>query len=139
MEPDEFREHLAARVAVLMEKGGDAYTLLGRTPAGLIPVGVITTEIMEASGIRRQIWPHAIWFPEASARNRVECWIRILLDLKKQGNVMVVAGEANWRFFRHLCKYGVMRPLGKIWGHLDNGKDAMMYQCVNSEMARGVL
>jgi len=137
MEPEEFREHLSQRVAVLMENGGDAYTMLGRVEGRMIPVGVITTDVSNVPGVRRQIFPHHFWFPEAKPRHRIECTVRFYVDLKRQGNLLIVAGEENWRFFRHLCKYGVIRPLGKIRGHFSNGKDAMMYQGVNSEGGLG--
>lgn len=136
MEPDEFREHIANLVAAVLDRGGDVYALVGNTPHGTIPVGVAAVDVMTGPNVRKQAMPHAWWFPEASPRNRVECSLRFLVDLKKEQNLLVIAEGANWRFFNHLCKYGVIRPIGKYWSYLEGGGDAMLYQGVNSEMRK---
>ena len=110
------------------DAGGDFITLICRTSKGLIPVGLIEVNVTIAPDIRPQAIPHALWFPEASPRNKLESVVRFLEHLRKGFTVLLVEQEANWRFFGKVCQYGVLRPVGKLRNYFSDGSDAMFYQ-----------
>lgn len=133
----QFRQLVEDLAYQIIEAGGDIYTMMGVTPQGRIPVGIMTTDVVKGGDMKIQYRPHAFWFPEASARNKMECTARFLQDLKKQGNVFIASERRYWPFFQQLCKYGLIRPIGKFWGYQANGEDVMLYQGVNSDMKKG--
>lgn len=128
MNPAEFRVYVEAKVAEQMETGGDYLTLICQTPLGEIPVGVVQIIVTQAPDVRPQAIPHVIWFPEASVRNKLEASVRFLDHLRKGFMVLIVAGEANWRFFHRVGQYGVIRAVGKLRNYYADGSDAMFYQ-----------
>lgn len=130
MTPGEFREYIADWIAQFMDAGGDWFILEGDTKYGKIPVGVVSVRIEEGPETERQMTPHVIWFAEASARNKLECAVRFITDLRKDGHVVTTAKPQDWRFFSQICNYGVLRPVGKLWKHYKDGSDAMIYQSV---------
>ena len=102
--------------------------MVAQTPLGRIPVGFLVIEFRVMPDTKRQAWPEPLWFPEASPRNKLELMLRLLLDLKKEHLVLVLAKPASWTLLRHLCDFGVMRPVGKIRAYWADGADAMQYQ-----------
>ncbi len=59
-----------------------------------------------------------VWFPWASARNKVETVTHLLDVLRKadhdEGKVMVLvfSGQDDKRFYDHVCRHGVLRRIG---------------------------
>ena len=120
------------KAANIIGQGGDLFTLTAHTRWGDIPVGLTSIAVQKPPDALKQIMPHFVWFPEASARNKLECSLRFLIAAKAEGNVILVARQPAWRFFAHLCNYGVIRPVGKLRGYFADGDDAMLYQGVRS-------
>jgi len=128
-DPDQlsFSARLLQMAIDVREAGGELFMMLASgKPVGFAEVGIHTSR-----GVRRQLFPHAIWFKHATSRNRLECWLRFTVDLKQEDNVVLFAAQENWRFFDHLCKYGCIRAVGKFRGYFADGGDAMLYQGVN--------
>ena len=44
--------------------------------------------------------------------------------------VVIECQEADWRFFQHLCKYGVLRRVGTLRDAYGEGKRSAIYQSV---------
>lgn len=128
--PDEFRLYVADWVAAFMEAGGDWFILEAKTKYGKIPVGITSVRVEEGDDTVKQMTPHVIWFPEASARNKLECAVKFITDLRKEGHIVTIARQQDWRFFSALANYGIIRPVGKLWKHYKDGSDAMIYQSV---------
>ena len=101
--------------------GGEFKTFIGQTDHGMIPVGFATS-----APFQNRNWVHAFWFPEASPRNKLELWVRLLVASER---VAVVSPPPFVPFYRQICHYGVLRPVGKFRGLYD-GEDGMLYESV---------
>ncbi len=121
-----FRAAITDMLAALVHAGGDVlmFVNLHEEPIGMVGVTYGKT------GERVRAFPHAVWFQEGTARQRLEVSLRFLLNLKKTHLVVIEAREADWRFFQHLCKYGAIRRVGTIRDAYGEGKRAAIYQSV---------
>jgi hypothetical protein len=125
MDPFQFREAVMARLNQILGKG-EAWVLIAKTPKGEIPVGLVLAVIAGS-----YCEPYAFWFPEASPRNKLETALRFLIDLKQKYRLILWIRPKDWTFFGHLCKYGVVRTVGKYRGYFPDGTDALLFQGVN--------
>lgn len=130
LEPSEFKEFIQQWAAECVSLGNDWHVMIAPTKLGIIPVGIVSSERHETDEMAVQYTPSMIWFSQSSLRNRLETTVKFLIDLKKKGNVTFICLERDWPFFQHVCNYGVLRPVGKLWKHYKDGSDAMMYRCV---------
>lgn len=122
LNPTEFRQMMLATLGGIFQSGGEAWMFYGQSS---VPVGLVVGHI---SGNRME--PHVFWFPEATPRNRIECSLLWLKDMKSRYRLFIFVGQGDWKFFDHLCKYGVIRPVGKYRNFSDDG-DVMLYQGVS--------
>ena len=127
LDPLKFKIWLLQATSDIREADGELFMLFAKEH----PVGFAIVAVTYPSGAKRQLIPHVVWFRHATKRNRLECWLKLLCDIKSEGNVLIITAEPNWRFFYHLCKYGCIRAMGKFRGYGDAGQDAMMFQGVN--------
>ena len=126
MERDEFVYVFTVMVGKLIDMGGDAFILFGKSPQyGRIGMGVVTV-----ARDANKLYPHVVWFPEASMRHRLEFAAKFLVEIKKMGLVLIYSIDKEARFFYHLGKYGILRPVGKIRGYFPDGEDSMLFQSV---------
>ena len=123
-----FTELVTGRVAGMIRVGGEAY--VGLRKDGRTVVCLATVMFQDTPDLARQAQPHVHWFPEATARDKVEIGLRFLVDLKRQALLLIAANKADWRFFDHLCKYGAVRRVGTIRGYFEDGGDAGLWQGV---------
>lgn len=65
------------------------------------------------------------WFPWASARDRLEAAARFVEDARKEVVVMEFAKMQDKAFFERLCRYGVMRRIGTLYGFYPDGPAAL--------------
>lgn len=93
-------------------------TLNGKIPVALISIAYDA----------HRAYPHAVFFPEATDRLRLEIGVKFLIELKKQNLVLIDSREATTGYFRHLCRYGLLRAVGKIRDYYAKGEDAMWFQ-----------
>ena len=116
------------RVQSVINGGGEVVTMLGDTPGhGRIPVGVVT---LEYHG--KIAYPHALWFPDASPRNKLEIGLAFFLELKKDHTGMVFSAAENEGYFNHLCTYGLLRKVGKVRDWYEDKVHATLYQTVGN-------
>ena len=120
----QFQNTVLQFLADLFERHGEAWVAIGKTERGEIPIGFA----VGTPGEHRHLETHIFWFPEASPRNKLECALKWLVDMKTDWRIDIWAREGSWKFFDHLCKYGVLRPVGKYKDF--DGSDAMFYQGV---------
>lgn len=121
MDVDEFRWVMTDRLGKYIDAGGSVVMPI----VDGIPVGMIVV-----SHDNNRAYPHVAWFPEATPRLRVDIGARFILSLKKTHLVMIATQEGNLGYFRHLCKYGLLRAVGKVQGYYPDGEDAMLFQSV---------
>ena len=98
------------------------YIPVAQTKRGEIPVGVVL--LLEKNAIDL----HAEWLPWASDRNILESSVRIIHDLKKDYNIVITISEKRDHFI-HLCRYGLLRSVGKLYNYFDN-ETAHIFQSV---------
>lgn len=86
-------------------------------PMCLIAGDYIRTEREDDVGsirVRQVYEPHVVWFGWATARNRVECGVRFFNAIRREMCCMVYATPSERAYFTQLCRYGVMRRVGKV-------------------------
>ena len=133
LEPDwdapTFTAWLFEQLRIFMAVGGDVVTLIGTTKVKdetrNIPLGLA---VIEYKG--KVAYPHAIWFPDSSPRNRLEIGLAFFLELKKNNTGLVISDKKNEAFFLHLCKYGVLRRVGQLWDWYEDGDRVKLFQTV---------
>ena len=127
LDPARFKEELLTFIGRILAVGGEVSTFIGRTPKGDIPVGMV---VMHVTGPYAE--PHVVWFPEASRRNRLELALGFLVDLKRNFKFHLWVRERDWKLFDHLCKYGVIRTVGKRRNFYPDGEAAFLFQEVTT-------
>jgi len=121
MDVEEFRWVMTDRLGKFMDAGGSVII----PTANELPVGLIIVNYDN-----NKAYPHVAWFPEATPRLRVDIGARFVMSLKKTHLVMIATQEANLGYFRHLCNYGLLRPIGKVLGYYPDGEDGTLFQSV---------
>ena len=119
----EFKGRIVGLLTDLLTSGGEASVL--RSHKGL-PVGFV---LMNITGTMLE--PHAFWFPEATPRIKLETILGWLIDYKARYRLFIWVRQKDWKFYDHLCKYGVVRTVGKYRKFFDDGEDAFLFQGVN--------
>lgn len=104
--PPGLAERVLSILGHIYSSGGEVFLLWAPTEHGRSPVGVVSVEYVQDAA-----WPHVIWFPWASPRNRLECALRFLVDMKKDLSVIVRTEED--RLYKRLSQYGVLRLIGE--------------------------
>ena len=89
-----FSDVLTAEIVDLIQAGGDTEVLIAKTKHGTIPVGIVTVQYSDRLAV-----PDAIWFADASARNKLECTANFLVDLKAKSMVSIAAKPENVTFY----------------------------------------
>jgi len=120
MTPIEFGGMLEQNIGAVLSRGGMGWAVLRDKPIGLI----VTSPTL------RYAEPHAVWMPWASPRDILQTSVYFLNELKGEARFLITAREADRTFFDHLCKYGLIRTVGKLRDHYAKGKHAMLYQSV---------
>lgn len=111
-------------IAPLIDRYDDAVIGLAKNPKKdeIIPVCLFTVEFAG------WVSPHVRWFPWATSRNKIEVTIRFLMKTVENYTTVVHCNDTDRPFFAHLCKYGIMRPVGHVDGFFEDGGKIMMYQ-----------
>ena len=121
---DEFKGELSQLLADLMEKGGEGYIGIAKKGGREIPVCLCLIEYQQS-----RAYPNVWWFPEATARNKIELSVKFLIELKADFLVLIPVQEREVAHFFHLCKYGLIRKVGTIREYFPDGK-AVLFQSV---------
>lgn len=130
LDPTEFTVRMMEIALGIIQAGG-------MVVAGLVhdvPVAMATVKQNDDGNL---LFPHTVWFPEATARNKLELGLKLFMELKKNHTVLVPArtprGEksADVRYFEHLCNYGVLRRVGTLRDYFGWADNAVLFQAVN--------
>lgn len=125
LEQEEFTEKMLDILTALYSKGSEVLMLIATIPGKQSsPVGLLAVEYHDNAA-----WPHAVWFPWSSSRNRVECLVNFLQELNKEAPVLIASEPELTGFFGHLSRYGLLRRVGTIRKYRDD-KPAILYQGV---------
>lgn len=94
-----------------------AWTLLAESSKGFLPIGFVLAFYSHPDPrfAPFMIVGDMIWFPWATARNKVEAAVGFFNAIRSQIPMVDYArGEANKRFFEVICQHGVMRRAGTM-------------------------
>lgn len=128
LERNEFTELLLKTTRDILYAGGDVFCLVGQRKDNGQRVPVAAVTMMPA---QMQMWPHVYWFPWATARNKIECALFFLKEMKEKVNLVVVSIPKDVDFFQHLCRYGVIRRIGTGRGWLGD-IDVTLFETVRT-------
>jgi hypothetical protein len=117
---DEFDRRMTASITLVQNANGKVWIGLKK-----IPIAVFSVVPMF-----KYVEPHITWFPEASSRDRLEGSVKFLCELKREIPFLIVSRQRDRTFFEHLCKYGVIRTVGKLRDHYGKGGHASLFQSV---------
>lgn len=120
LSPLEFKEHLTDLALRTLQNNGELYVLIGGERE--IPLGLVNLTFQG-----HHVHPHAVWLPEATPRNRLECAAKFLHELRKKHLILIPVEAEKLTLFEHLCEFGVLRKVGTIKGYFKQG-NAMLFQ-----------
>lgn len=108
MTPPEFREAFLEHAVMYYD---DMWVFYANSLRGEYePVGFVGTS---RTKVRQPVFiVNAIWFPWASARNRIESMVNWLNDRRREDIVTEYAQMKDKKFFEHICRHGIMRRVG---------------------------
>lgn len=123
---EDFTAAILSVISVVLEKE-NAFLVFdaavkgqGSAPVGIAMVGYIDRAAM----------PHIHWFPWATDRNKLECTVLFLRDLKKEAMPLILAQPETVPFFSHLARYGLLRRAGTIPNYRENEKSILFHGVV---------
>lgn len=91
-----------------------------KTPMGIV-LSVLTPP--------RKMEPHVEWFPWATRRNKLECAIKFLNEMRKRDILLLIWSKKEATpFFTHIAKYGILHRVGKVINYNGKKEDAMLFQ-----------
>lgn len=134
LEATEFTNRFLNMAAGVVSRGGEIVVCIGPTPNGEIPIAVVAINYDGFDLPYPAAFPHAEWFPEASDRNKIEAGLQFFLKLKetKRGVILVrhTRGKKTpeVRYYEHLAKYGIVRPVGHMRDYYEPGVSAMIFE-----------
>lgn len=93
-----------------------AWTLMAESNGRYSPVGLVLAfrSHHNPSYAPFMIIGDIIWFPWASARNRVETAVRLVVEIRDTIGLVEYARAEHVPFFEMLCKHGIVRRVGKM-------------------------
>jgi len=106
--------------------GAGVWVLFAPTIRDDAPVGV-------AIGLRghweHHVWPHVVWFPWASARNKLEATVLFLNVQRREYKMIIAPTFEDKDFFVRVCRYGVLRRVGTSYNW--SSEDAVLFETRN--------
>jgi len=99
------------------------YLMLARSEGEPRPVGMMS---VIDGGYR--IEPHALWFPWASSRNKLESFLNFFNKIRVTRLAILYIPEKEIRIFQHLERYGVIQRRGTISRFFEDGQFAAIFQ-----------
>ena len=94
---------------------------------GMMPVGIVGCDTPPRENVP-QLQPRVMWFPWASARNKLETAVRFFYDLRETHAIIAIARRENQAFFEVLKKYEVIRRAGTVHRYFDDGAPAQIWE-----------
>lgn len=101
--------------ATVLTRYHGAWTLFAQSKKGILPVGMVFAFYSHTEHALSpfMIVGDIVWFPWATARNKIECGVCFFNRVRHEIPMMDYAhGETNKRFFETMCKHGIMRRIG---------------------------
>lgn len=124
--PEAFYEAFVDEVRTNYAAG---WTLSAETPRGFMPVGIV---LGFYSHPNPQFAPFMIigdmlWFPWASARNRIEAAVGFFNAIRKEIPMVEYADDKAKPFFEMIAQHGIMRRVGTSF-NVHHGKAVAVFE-----------
>lgn len=123
------KEEFTDQMTDLLLSFADVKTMVAPRNGVPSPVGIA---VIERGGTRLQ--PHAVWFPWATIRNKIESAAHYLGEMRRQRRPdgrfykgLIFAPESTWTFFEHMMRRGILKRCGKVEAWFDDGSPAMLF------------
>tara|TARA_Y100000310_G_scaffold180645_1_gene180566 strand:+ start:211 stop:732 length:522 start_codon:yes stop_codon:yes gene_type:complete len=107
---------------------GEFYTMTGRASAFKSVDGDVPIGLLGADRDRHILWPHIEWFSWASPRNKIECALKFLTDMRVDNIIYVFARPEDHGFWMRMAQYGVFRRIGKSEDHWTDGAESVIWR-----------
>lgn len=93
-----------------------AWTLMAQSRKGFLPVGFVLAFYSHPDPRLSpfMILGDIIWFPWATARNKIEAAVHFFNCIRSSIPMVEYASEKNTRFFEMICQHGLMRRVGTM-------------------------
>lgn len=127
LQAGEFKEVFQQTV---IDRYSGAWTMFAETKKGYLPVGILFAFYSHKDPKLSpfMIIGDLVWFPWASARNKIESAVNFFATIRKTVPMVDYAyGETNQRFFDTICKHAVMRRAGTTF-NVVQGKPCAIYE-----------
>lgn len=131
LDAGEFAERALALVLKVYEGGGEVFVLEGESVLGRMPVGIVTMVYAIRPNQTPRAEPHIDWFPWATARNKLEAMLRLVLEVNRNFLLVTTVRQGDERLPRHLIRYGAVRQVGRFntW-FVDEPRRAFLFEGV---------
>tara|TARA_R110002020_G_scaffold333976_1_gene549358 strand:- start:642 stop:1025 length:384 start_codon:yes stop_codon:yes gene_type:complete len=117
LDPQEFLTELAAR-----SNGSTVYiSIADEKPVGLGFFVQMNEKLFDL---------HAVWFPWASPREILTATARFLNDQRNEKSILITSEDKTRANFIHMCKYGLLRLVGKVEHYFEGERPAHVFQSV---------
>lgn len=73
---------------------------------------------------------HAVWFPWATPREVMSATARFLNDQRHETSILITSEDKTRANFIHMCKYGLLRLVGKVENYFEGERPAHVFQSV---------
>jgi len=73
---------------------------------------------------------HAVWFPWATPRETMSATARFLNDQRHETSILITSEDKTRANFIHMCKYGLLRLVGKVDNYFEGERPAHVFQSV---------
>jgi hypothetical protein len=68
------------------------------------------------------------WMPWATARNKVEVTVKFLNEMRHDLVLEIISQQKDWKFYEHMARYGLVRPVGTFYERFEDGGPARIWQ-----------
>ena len=93
------------------------------------PLGLATLSLQGSfDDGRLLLTPGVVWFPWATARNKVEAWVNFLNQQRKVRLLILRVPMEDKRYMEQMCRYGICRRVGTIEDFFAPGAVATEFQ-----------
>lgn len=124
MSADEFKVAFEVEVTTVFHGG---WILIAPTKRGIMPVGLVLAFWSHSDPRFAPFMNigHILWFPWASARNKIESIVNFFSVIRHEVKMMQYANLTNKRLFEVIARHGVMRRVGTSYNVFTDGPAAV--------------
>lgn len=120
---------------VVLDRVYSGWTMIAPTRKGMMPVGIIFAFYSHSEPRLSpfMIVGDLVWFPWASARNKMESAVNFFNTIRRSIPMVDYAhGDENKKFFEMIARHGVMRRIGTTFSVV-KGEPTALFETISAE------